>query len=165
MTDEEINGVVGQLYDFLLPQAEIMSERLGRSVHSCMRTLAGKEFEYYIAGARPAEEDGREVMWTINVSFWRKYADGNHDKVGEALGEQARGFSGVIDAVVDFATAMHGEEVLKEHPFHPINLKKRFAGMRPAISRGGGMASTGLHYIVDKVPYQCIVEVVRPETT
>lgn len=110
-----------------------------------------------------AKADSRESMWQINMHFW-DVSEGSDrgELVAQTDPETVRGFHGVTTAILEYAIQAHPElELANLRPFSAENLAKRMGGIRPAISRGGGTATTKIQYQVAGKYYSCIVTVAR----
>ena len=111
-----------------------------------------------------ARIDTREAMWNVSLLFW-DVSEGSDrgDLIAETeKTELVRGFHGVTALILDYAAQVHPElDVATLRPFAAENLAKRMGGIRPAISRGGGTATTKIQYQVGDKYYNCIVTVTR----
>lgn len=158
--DEAIDFIVGEL----MPRAEAMSKEKDRGVVPCLVTILRPYLAAYVTpAAKAAKLDNRTRKWNVRLTF--AATDGAFSEIiSKSEVEIVQGFDEVIEMVLDYTAQTHehnGVDIRELPSMSMTNLKKRFGGMRPAISKGGGYAHTLLNYVVNEHYYVCKVEISR----
>lgn len=167
LTDKEEDALVehGQgIRDILLPKATELAKLTNKTVQkSLMRLLTP-----YIKAP-----DGREKTWKVVLYLWALPPDGDlasGELVAESEPPSVKGFVGVIHLVRSYIEGWHDTRptnvkgVLRMDgiaPFAHHRLTSHLEKMRPALSRGGGSASTRWYYVVDNENYMLQADISR----
>jgi len=150
----ELTEHLTKVMAILRPMAEKMEDVSGRTVTSCLSTLILQELKYIEhPSTRPkdgATMDGRFRKWKLDFKFWEisegmargtLLAESEEDEV-------VTGMDAVCELIREYTAKVH-EIVLTDTAnaeFAIPNMLRRLGGMRPAISRGGGLAHLKIHY-------------------
>jgi len=153
VTTSDLNAALDLVVDSLLPNAIALGEAKGKQLlPSLMATLRPLlKARVYPDGVVPKKDtpDGRSSIWELQISFSdvsRQYGEA----IGETDIEEITGLTWVGVAIREYAQAMHPDQDFSTIPeFKQANMAKRMGGMYPAISKGGGSASTVVRYTLD----------------
>jgi len=157
---------IAAICEEMLPAATTLSEAENRELVNCLVTIFRAHARAWVYPETvESSVDFRTRKWAVRLIFWN-VAEGNER--GEIIGESeedeiASGLFAVAKIIREYAELMHGAEVdiSTIEIFTDLRLNKRLTGMRPAISKGGGVASTKLNYLIDGVPHMCVATVSR----
>ena len=151
----------------LVPQAQKISDLTGKSVYACTMGLLRPHIKREINNRHyPDFVDGREKVWNVRAIFYHSAYSGQLEELAVCDVEQCRGFDEIIQLIRDYVDQAHEEQGVKPSnamPFDYTTLSKRIGGMRSAISKNGGLASTHIPYVVNDVHFSCSVTIAREE--
>lgn len=153
----------------LLPKAEALAKLQDRTTKACLASLLQPYIKGFLQPDFPKErKDARTRKWNIKLKYINSIDGTNYDVVAECAAQLVCGYAEVVEAIRETTREVHEEEgdtfILDEAvDFSPDDLRDRFNSLRPAISRGGGRAKMYTQYVVDSVPFTCILFVSREE--
>lgn len=171
--DIELEDAVEAVCEALRPQAEIVAANTGRELASCLvslfRPLAKSYVDPELPSATERVVDNRTRPWKAYMNFF-DITEGTGTKayhIAETDEEIYVGLQAITEAVWDYVDQIHERDNTTHYDIAALsetNMKKKMAGIRPAISRGGGTATLRIYYAIDQShKFLCLVEVSRCE--
>ena len=165
-----LDAAVKVIVNALRPAAEMEAKRENRSVvaviSSAFRPMIANEVDPAKQGTKELSEDNRTKKWQVSIVF-SDVSGGMEmaDVIADNEGEIILGLKAIGLVLIEYAKELHindGHDAYLIPEFTQTNMAKRMAGMHPAISRGGGEATTVIKYTFgDDKYYMCVVKISR----
>ena len=157
--DEALDIVVAKL----LPSANILADATSRAPLACLMTILRPHVALRVDPSKhKVDIDLRRRRWAIKITVFD--LDGEEDDC--AFDEETvQGLDEVGVAIRECIELAHEDadfNILCVPELTDTNLKKRMAGLHPAISRGGGKATTRINYaLANGKEFDCITHISR----
>ena len=151
--EDKARELIAELAELLAPDIERVSRGTGKRTAQCLASLLRPMINQELSNAGSlAVVDRRQRLWKVKCRFGYNSGVMELCDDGEFEWETVRGFDEVEDTVracFDDFNEPHDTTSKDYIVFDEKNMRQRFGGLYPTISRGGGKAATRIYYEIE----------------